>query len=119
EALFMFEKALDYRRQQGSPESIGIARWCVAKALRVLGHTEDAFEIQQELLQEHQASGRKSGFVYEELAECFLAMGKEQEAEGWFAAAYGELAKDPSVASDRERLNKLKTLGKVGLPRHG
>ena len=119
EALFMFEKALDYRRQQGNPENIGIARWCVAKALRVLGHIEDAFATQQELLQEHQAAGRKSGFVYEELAECLLAMGREQEAEGWFAAAYGELAKDPSVASDQKRLSRLKTLGKVGLPRSG
>jgi tetratricopeptide (TPR) repeat protein len=117
EALFMFEKALDYRRQQGNPENIGIARWCVAKALRVLGHVEEAFETQQELLQEHQATGRRSGFVYEELAECLLAMGREQEAEGWFAAAYGELARDPSVANDQERINRLKTLGKVGLAR--
>lgn len=119
EALFMFEKALDYRRQQGNPENIGIARWCVAKTLRVLGHVEEAFETQQELLQEHQASGRKSGFVYEELAECLLAMGREQEAEGWFAAAYGELARDPAVANDPERINRLKTLGRIGLARAG
>jgi tetratricopeptide (TPR) repeat protein len=117
EALFMFEKALDYRRQQGNPENISVARWCVAKALRVLGHTEEAFETQQELLQEHQVTGRKSGFVYEELAECLLALGREQEAEGWFAAAYEELARDPSVANDRERISRLKMLGKVGLPR--
>lgn len=117
EALFMFEKALEYRRQQGNPENIAIARWCVAKSMRVLGHVEEAYETQQELLQEHQATGRRSGFVYEELAECLLAMGREQEAEGWFAAAYGELARDPSVASDRDRVARLKTLGKVGLPR--
>jgi tetratricopeptide (TPR) repeat protein len=115
EALYMFEKALRLREEQGNPDNIRIAKWCVAKALRMKGHTDEAMEIQQELFQDYQSAGRKSGFVYEEIAECLLAMQREDEAQGWFAAAYEELRKDPSVASDRDRLVRMKTLGRVGI----
>src|SRR5207247_10487046 len=116
EALFMFEKALEFRRQQGDPVSICVARWCVAKTLRMMGHTEEALEIQQELFQEYQSAGRKSGFVYEEIAECLVLLGREEEARDWFAAAYDELSKEPSVANDRDRLTRVKTMGKIGMP---
>ncbi len=115
EALFMFEKALDFRTQQGDTVNVGVAKWCVAKTLRVMGHTEAALDMQQQLFEEYQAAGRKSGFVYEEIAECMLVLGRETEAEGWFAAAYNELSKDPTVANDRDRLIRMKTLGKVGM----
>ena len=115
EALYMFEKALQLREEQGNPDNIKIAKWCVAKALRMKGHIDEAMEIQQALFQDYQSAGRKSGFVYEEIAECLLAMQRDDEAQGWFAAAYEELRKDPSVAGDRERLVRMKTLGKVGL----
>jgi tetratricopeptide (TPR) repeat protein len=114
EALFMFEKALDFRTQQGDPVNVGVARWCVAKTLRMMGHTEEALDMQQQLFEEYQSAGKRSGFVYEEIAECMLVLGRDMEAEGWFAAAYNELSKDPTVASDRDRLVRLKTLGKVG-----
>ena len=117
EALFMFEKALDFRTQKGDAANVSVARWSVAKTLRMMGHTEEALSIQQQLFDEYQSSGRKNGFVYEEIGECMLVLGRDQEAEGWFAAAYGELSKDPSVANDRDRLLRLKTLGKVGVPR--
>jgi tetratricopeptide (TPR) repeat protein len=114
EALFMFEKALDFRTQQGDAGNIGVARWCIAKTLRMMGHTEEALDMQQRLFEEYQSAGKRSGFVYEEIAECMLVLGREMEAEGWFAAAYTELSKDPTVANDRDRLVRMKTLGKVG-----
>jgi tetratricopeptide (TPR) repeat protein len=117
EALFMFEKALDFRTQQGDPVNAGTARWCVAKTLRMMGHTEEALEMQQQLFEEYQSTGKRSGFVYEEIAECMLVLGRDTEAEGWFAAAYNELSRDPTVANDRDRLTRLKELGKVGLQR--
>ncbi len=116
EALFMFEKSLDYRTKQNDSAGAGVARWCVAKTLRMMGHTEEALDMQQQLFEEYQSAGKKNGFVYEEIGECLLTIGREQEAEGWFAAAYGELSKDPSVANDRDRLLRLKTLGKFGMP---
>ncbi len=114
EALFMFEKALRFREEQGEPGSLRVARWSVGKVLRMMGHTEEALEMQQQLFQEYEAAGRRSGYVCEEIAECLLVMGQEEEAEPWFGAAYEELSRDPWVAREQERLNRLKELGKVG-----
>ena len=113
DALAMFEKALEFREEQGDPTSIRIAKWGVAKALRMMDHTEEALEMQEELLQEYEAAGQTSGDVYEEIAECLIVMDREQEAQEWFAAAYRELSKDPWVATEYDRLNRLKELGKV------
>jgi hypothetical protein len=65
------------------------------------------------LYEQYTAAGRRNGYVYEEIAECLSIMG-EQEAQGWFAAAYEELSKDPRLANEQDRLNRLKELGKVG-----
>ena len=91
-----------------------IAKWCVAKTLRMMDHTEEALEMQRELYEQYQAAGKRSGYVYEEIAECLTVMGEEQEAQGWFAAAYEELSKDPRLATEQDRLNRLKELGRVG-----
>ena len=114
ESLLMFEKALEFQQQQGDPNKILIARWCVAKTLRMMDHTEEALEMQRDLYEQYQAAGRRSGYVYEEIAECLTVMGEEQEAQGWFAAAYEELSKDPRLATEQDRLNRLKELGKIG-----
>ncbi|HEV2120810.1 MAG TPA: tetratricopeptide repeat protein [Candidatus Bathyarchaeia archaeon] len=120
EALLMFEKALEFRKQEGDPSKVMIANWCVAKVLRMMDHTEEALEMQRNLFEQNQAAGKKSGYVYEEIAECLLILGQEQEARGWFAAAYEELSQDPRLANEQERLNRLKELGKVGRPEpHG
>ena len=70
--------------------------------------------MQRNLFEQYQAVGKKSGYVYEEIAECLMVMGEEQEAQGWFAAAYEQLSRDPGLANEQERLNRLKELGKVG-----
>jgi tetratricopeptide (TPR) repeat protein len=114
ESLLMFERALEFQKQQGDPNKIMIARWCVAKALRMMDHTEEALEMQRDLYEQYQAAGKRSGYVYEEIAECLTVMGEEQEAQGWFAAAYEELSKDPRLANEQDRLNRLKELGRVG-----
>jgi len=114
ESLLMFEKALDFQQQQGDPNKIMIARWCVAKTLRMMDHTEEALEMQRDLHEQYQATGKRSGYVYEEIAECLTVMGEEQEAQGWFAAAYEELSRDPRLATEQDRLSRLKELGRVG-----
>ena len=117
EALFMFQKALEYSEQLGDPVKIRTAKWPVAKVLRVIQHTEEALEMQRALFEEYQAEGKRNGYVYEEIAECLHVMGQEQEAQEWFAAAYAELSKDPRVARDQNRMSRLKDLGQVGRPR--
>jgi tetratricopeptide (TPR) repeat protein len=117
EALFMFQKALEYRQQLGDPLKIRTAKWPVAKVLRVIQHTEEALEMQRALFEEYQTEGKRNGYVYEEIAECLLVLGQEQEAQEWFAAAYAELSRDPRIAREQNRLNRLKELGHVGKPR--
>jgi Tfp pilus assembly protein PilF len=116
ESLLMFEKAREFQEQQGDPGKILIARWCVAKTLRMMDHTEEALEMQRDLYEQYQAAGKRSGYVYEEIAECLTVMGQEQEAQGWFAAAYEELSRDPRLANEQDRLDRLKELGRVGGP---
>jgi len=114
EALFMFQKALQYTEQLGDPLKTRTAKWSVAKVLRVIEHTEEALDMQRKLFEEYHGEGKRNGYVYEEIAECLLVMGQAEEAEGWFAAAYAELSKDPRIARDQNRLNRLKELGAVG-----
>ncbi len=116
ESLLMFEKAREFQEQQGDPNKIMIAKWCVAKTLRMMDHIEEALEMQRDLYEQYQVAGRRSGYVYEEIAECLTVMGQEQEAQAWFAAAYEELSKDPRLADEQDRLNRLKELGKVSRP---
>ena len=116
EALFMFQKALEFSDQLGDPLKIRTAKWSVAKVLRVIEHTEEALEMQRKLFEEYQAEGKRNGYVYEEIAECLLVIGQEQEGQEWFAAAYAELSKDPRILREQVRLNRLKELGQVGKP---
>ncbi|OLE69012.1 hypothetical protein AUF78_13255 [archaeon 13_1_20CM_2_51_12] len=117
EALFMFQKYLESCEQLGDPLKIRTAKWPVAKVLRVIKHTEEALEMQRKLFEEYQGEGKRNGYVYEEIAECLLILGQEQEAQEWFAAAYAELSKDPRLAREQNRLTRLKELGQVGRPR--
>lgn len=107
EALDLFQKALVLRQQQGDAEAIRIARWCVAKMLRVLGRVEEGLAIQRELEQ----AGGSDGFVEEEIAECLHALGKPDDARPYFRTAYEKLSQTDGMAADTARLERLKALG--------
>jgi tetratricopeptide (TPR) repeat protein len=114
EALEIFEKALAWRQtNKTSPLSELIARWSVARVLRALGRVEEALSMQQALQKSYEESDLDSdGFVFEELAECKLALGQPGHVE-LFARAY-ELLKDTWVAQhEADRLARIKELGKV------
>jgi len=113
-ALDLFQRALKWREEQGDAETIRIARWCVGRALRSLNRIQEAYDIQKALLREYEDAGEKSGYVYEELAECLNAQGLTSEAEPYFKLAYEELSKDAWLKhNEPERLERLKRLGKV------
>ena len=78
-ALEMFEKAEAWRRAKGKSADVRIASWCVARALRSLNRLEEALSRQMELKKELDALGEKDGYVYEEIGECLLAQGKEDD----------------------------------------
>ena len=116
-ALDLFQKALAARNVEGKQSEIRIARWCVARALRSLGRTEEALALQGALLDEHRAAGTQDGFVQEETAECLLLLDRGDEAKPRFAAAYELLAKDPWLTRDEpDRLERLRRLGGIAAP---
>lgn len=115
QALTIFEKALAFREKQGDPENIRIAKWCIAKMYRMLDKPDKALEMQQALLKEREAAGAEDdGYVFEEIAECYEAMGRHADARPWFARAYANLSQDPWLQeNEAERLERLKRLGET------
>ncbi len=114
-ALEAFHVALICRDEEGDPQKIRIAKWCVAKTLRFLGRVKEALEIQQSLLTEYEKSGGSDGFVFEELGECLLSLGRAGEARKFFAVAFQELSKDIWLAANEpKRLERIKELGVPG-----
>lgn len=113
-ALHTFQKGLAWREAKGQDEEARVARWSVARALRSLERVEEAYKMQQALLAEYRRLGEENGYVYEELAECLREMGRDEEAQAFFAQAYEQLAQDPWLAGqERERLQRLRRLGGV------
>lgn len=112
-ALEMFQKALAWRiEQDGRIGAVRVARWCVARALRSLNRTEEALQIQTSLLAEFEQAGETDGYVYEEIAECLLALDRREEARPHFASAYTILSQDEGlVANEPSRLERLRQLG--------
>lgn len=107
EALELFEKALVFRQQQGNAGPTRIAKWCVGKALRALERLDEALEVQREL----EADPEHDGFVEEEIAECLLSLGKEEESRPYFHKAFEALSQIDWVAEDGQRMQRLKMLG--------
>lgn len=115
-ALALFEKALAIREVQGNEGDIRVATWCVARTLRSLGSLQEALAIQNQLLAQLAALGEGDGYVgdgyvNEEIAECLLALGREDEARLQFGHAYALLSADPwLVQNEAVRLERLKRL---------
>ena len=111
-ALAMFEKAEAARKSQGRLTELRIAQWCVARALRSLGRVEEALSRQVALKEEYEVVSQKDGFVFEEIAECLLALNRAKEARPYFGKAYEILSQDTWLAEEKPaRLARLKKLG--------
>ncbi|HLN61606.1 MAG TPA: tetratricopeptide repeat protein [Symbiobacteriaceae bacterium] len=63
QALELFQRAVRFREEQGAPVPLRIARWCVAKMLRLLNRTEEALALQQELYQQVDPAAGEDGFI--------------------------------------------------------
>jgi tetratricopeptide (TPR) repeat protein len=114
-ALEYFQKAQQWQQEHGTPRERRIARWCVGRTLRSLQRITEALALQQELLAEwEQSTEEQDGYVFEEMAECLLLLGRIAESQSYFAQAYAQLCQDRwLVAQESERLHRLKQLGRV------
>ena len=111
DALDRFKRALACREAQRDPGPIRVARWCIARCLRSLARADEALAIQQALRAECEAAGTPDPYVFEEIAECLLALGRRDEARPAFARAHAALAgiaERDGIAP--ERLARLKSL---------
>lgn len=113
-ALTTFYKAEAWQAEYGTPQNLRIAKWCIGRTLRSLGRIAEALDIHQAQLAEYEALGQPSAYTYEELGECLLALGRDDEAKPHFAQAYTHLAQDDwFVANESERLARIKQLGGI------
>jgi tetratricopeptide (TPR) repeat protein len=107
----VFEKAVDLRAGQNQPRELRIARYCVAKTLRMQGKLDEAMQINRDIIDEAEAANEPDGYFHEELAECLHASGKIDEAKPHFRRAYEELSKDKWLTEhEAGRLHRLKHL---------
>lgn len=105
-ALAKFESALDFQKTTGDPVSIRIARWAVARCLRALKRYDEAFAIQNDLIQHPE-----QGYVSEELGELLLLLGRPDEARPRFRRAHELLTQSLGPKpSEATRLARLKDL---------
>jgi tetratricopeptide (TPR) repeat protein len=113
EALDVFRKALEAREERGHAEPTRIARWTVARCLRLLGRVKEALAMQQDQVTLFAAQKREPGpYVCEEMAECLYALGRTTESRPWFAKAYAALSKEDGLTKhEAPRLERLKRLG--------
>ena len=111
EALAMFEKAQAAAEARGRPGPLRIARWTVARSLRSLGRYDEALARQVALRDDPDNASTSDGYVFEEIGENLLALGRGAEARTSFARAY-ELLKDEKFmqANEAPRLERLRAL---------
>jgi hypothetical protein len=77
-----------------------------------LGRVEEALTEQRTLERVHEAAGSHDGYVFEEIAENLLLLGRRDEARPYFARAYAELSADPWLTeSEPARLERLRANG--------
>ena len=107
-AIALFELAREEWAADGRLGRARIARWSVARCLRSRGDVEAALTEQQALLDELDGIGETDGYVFEEIGECLLALGRGDEAQPFFARACAALADD--LRLEPERLERLRSL---------
>ena len=80
-ALEFFEKVLAFMEKEKNKESVLIARWAIARALRSLGRVEESLNMLYEISEEIKAKKlEEDPYVYQEIAECLLLQTKLTES---------------------------------------
>jgi tetratricopeptide (TPR) repeat protein len=113
-ALAYFEKLLAFCIERDDDTFAAIASWFIAKTYRLMGDPEAALARQLALLEQQDAAGEKSAYTYEELGECYLALGDDDNRRKFFALAYDAFLSDPQynfvVRYEKDRIDRLKEL---------
>jgi tetratricopeptide (TPR) repeat protein len=108
-ALDAFERALAAReRDPVNAAAIEIALYAVGKTLRALGRTGEAVPLLERALASAERRNHSDGWLHEELAEEYAALGRDDDARAQATLAIPLLERDdPSFAEDAERAGRL------------
>ena len=112
-ALELFEKSLAWRQEKKDARGTYIARWTIGRTYRSLNRIQDAIKVQAEYIKDVETGKTEMDgrYAFEEMGECLLIEGKQEEAKGYFKRAYELLSKDEWLkANEPERLERLKQL---------
>lgn len=116
-ALELFQKGVDYREANEHPEdTLMVAHWTVARALRELGRHEEALEKLQ-YVADNFPGHSDDGFWQEEMAENLLATQGLDAARQYFEAALPMLEELGWVAESYPgRIERIREILGQGLP---
>jgi tetratricopeptide (TPR) repeat protein len=112
QALDAFQRALDEReREPENRAAIELALYAVGKALRALGRADEAVPLLERAVASAAADGRSDGWLHEELAESYAAVGRSADASDQARLALPLLAEaDPDFEQGSERAGRLRDL---------
>ena len=115
-ALASFERALAAReRDPANRAAIVIARYAVAKTLRALERPAEAASALEPTVAWTQADRKPDGWVHEELAEIYAALGRNADAAEHAGLALSLLPDmDGSFVDDERRVARLRELAGDG-----
>ncbi len=114
QAMNMFQKLLDYTESKGDADFADVARWFIAKVQRLTGDYQSALAGQLALQEKQEAKQPKDAYVFEELGEIYLALGKDEERRSYFKQAHETFLADKryvyEVKYEAERLGRIQKL---------
>lgn len=109
----IFCKTEEWYKNKNDENYTRVAQWSIAKVLRMQNKISEALKIQQQLEKIYREKQQPDGYVYEEIAECYLKQQNPQYKE-YAQKAYDELSKDiwlqNNEATRLQRLLELATL---------
>lgn len=111
QALDFLRRAMAWHEARQTGKQLLIARWSVAKLLRLSGENENALRMLFDLESAWARLKEEDGYVYEEIAENLRELGRNKEARPYFARAYHLLSKDAwLMRQEPGRVTRLKQL---------
>ena len=114
-ALDYFNRNIKWHTKKKSRKELIVAKWCRARTLRAMERIEESLKLQKDLLGEVEREKLEhDGYIYEEIGECLMQLGREKESKKYFGLAYKLLSKDIWLsANEKPRLNRLKKLSDI------
>jgi tetratricopeptide (TPR) repeat protein len=113
-ALAAFERALEEReRDPENRQAIELALYSVGKTRRALSRADEALPLLERATASASTDGREDGWLHEELAETYAALGRTADAREHAGRALALLQDaDPEFDTDDERATRLRRMAR-------